>query len=1031
MKLRERIIHKGLILISVPLVFSILLVTDLANLLAESGKEIRHELRLKEAMATTDRLTRTEMEARLCAVAFTASGEQRFKNSYDSKDQKIAGLYRHLQKLLRRESALREDLTAIRNEIIRRDRQDLFFMNSRQFFDLEQVKYRCGDHIHLFSSGLLTKDNMPSTQLVEKLQKAVSNESAASLKTMSRIQYSLMLGVITSFLLTFVSAVYFSRNITRRLLNILLNTVRLSEGKSLNPPGRGSDEIAELDELLYRSAMEIREHEHFQRALVGVVGHELKTPLTSVSAFLSGLSHGLFGPLDAKALDRVRQSEMNVGRLMGLVGELLYLDRLEIGRLRLARDQYRLSDIIKESLASIRNLVKQTGVIIEINLADTMVCADREHLLHVLVNLVSHAVKHSPPKGKVKLRTLPAGTWLEFRITNEGKPIPERQRSKLFEPFQQFGTGDSKLPRGTGLELAVCRTIVLQHGGEIGVDSDEATGNTFWFRIPAAGSRENDLKEIGTGQASLVLEDEGDSLESNSCPSGQRRKAGAQLRICHKGMILVSVPLVFELAFVGILSGLFYQTQEQLHSEERSKDIIVTTDRAMNKLVEAANEGVLHLLSREPEHLRQAEKNMQEGKRLCEHLEDLTAGDAGQEENVEQSCKCLFSSFAVCNRLLKAGDRDLFQLWKHIEVSGLVETYVTGGQIPTEKILAVETQNGERLAQQRERMSGKIRATLSASIFINLLISVLLSVYLMRSISDRLQHIIANTSLLLMRQPLEPPLAGSDEIAYLDSFFYQTVQHLDKLESFKRELLAVVSDELRTPLASIHVTLKALLSEEPGRMSEKARNRMQTAAKETDRLVRLINELLDVKRMEAGKFTIKLSDVPLVDVLHSAVAAVAHLQETSNVTIEIDAPSVGIIRVDRDRLAQVIINLLSNAIKFSAAGSTVKIKARHTHSLLQLSVIDRGRGIPAHLQERIFDRFFQVKEDDASSKGGSGLGLAIAKSIVEQQGGNIRVDSEEGKGSTFSIMLPARCRQEDPLLPEPVMLEPPCRVSVA
>ena len=147
------------------------------------------------------------------------------------------------------------------------------------------------------------------------------------------------------------------------------------------------------------------------------------------------------------------------------------------------------------------------------------------------------------------------------------------------------------------------------------------------------------------------------------------------------------------------------------------------------------------------------------------------------------------------------------------------------------------------------------------------------------------------------------------------------------------------------------------------------------------------------------------ADVTVAELIKSAIASIAEQAESRNIEIE-TAIADSTIHADRDRITQVIVNLLSNAIKFSQAGSSVKITAVSNNSRLELRVSDQGRGIPKSKQESIFERFVQIEKEDAGFRGGSGLGLSIARSIVEQHGGKIGVDSTEGSGSTFWFWVP-------------------------
>lgn len=226
------------------------------------------------------------------------------------------------------------------------------------------------------------------------------------------------------------------------------------------------------------------------------------------------------------------------------------------------------------------------------------------------------------------------------------------------------------------------------------------------------------------------------------------------------------------------------------------------------------------------------------------------------------------------------------------------------------------------------------------------------------------------------------------------------------MERMKDEFISTVSHELRTPLTSIRGALGLLSSGRLGMLAEKGQRLLTIASENTDRLVRLINDILDIERIESGKVTLEKMSCNAGELVRKAVESVRSLADREEIAIEVDATPATLM-ADPDRMIQTLTNLLGNAVKFSPAGSTITVTARAQGHNAVISVADRGRGIPANKLDRIFERFQQVDASDSRDKGGSGLGLAISRSIVRQHGGDISVESEIGRGSTFTITLPA------------------------
>lgn len=225
------------------------------------------------------------------------------------------------------------------------------------------------------------------------------------------------------------------------------------------------------------------------------------------------------------------------------------------------------------------------------------------------------------------------------------------------------------------------------------------------------------------------------------------------------------------------------------------------------------------------------------------------------------------------------------------------------------------------------------------------------------------------------------------------------------IERMKDEFIAVVSHELRTPLTSIRGALGLLASGFLHSQPEKGQRMLDIAVSNTDRLVRLINDILDIERIESGKVVMAKQTCEVTYLIQQATDALQPLTQ-AGITLSISSISDWV-WADPDRIIQTLTNLLSNAIKFSPRGATVWLRATRQDEKILFQVQDQGRGIPADRLEAIFGRFQQVDASDSRKKGGTGLGLAICRSIVQQHGGRIWAESTLGEGSTFSFVLPA------------------------
>ena len=230
---------------------------------------------------------------------------------------------------------------------------------------------------------------------------------------------------------------------------------------------------------------------------------------------------------------------------------------------------------------------------------------------------------------------------------------------------------------------------------------------------------------------------------------------------------------------------------------------------------------------------------------------------------------------------------------------------------------------------------------------------------------------------------------------------------LTELDRMKDDFLSTVTHELRTPLTSIR-SFSEILHDSPDLELGERQQFLTIIIRESERLTRLINQVLDLSRIESGRMKWVMTEVDLAEVVEHAVVSMRHLFEEKQVGLKVFKPEVvPMVRADRDQLIQLVINLLSNAQKFVPSGTgEVAVEVTCGRNTLLVSVADNGPGIPYHEQDKIFERFHQVRSGKTGNPLGSGLGLAICRGIVEHLGGRLWVESTPGYGATFFFSLP-------------------------
>jgi signal transduction histidine kinase len=481
--------------------------------------------------------------------------------------------------------------------------------------------------------------------------------------------------------------------------------------------------------------------------------------------------------------------------------------------------------------------------------------------------------------------------------------------------------------------------------------------------------------------------------------------------LSHKGLILVAVVLAFELLFVGALNSMLAEAEQVAAKESRSKEIVGKTNhifqlyddevRTVRAFQDAGYSGHEHAERFFNDH----QKLIEEARALSQLVHDNPA-QIKTVESIEHSAidlnRILTKGFELfeSNRpgigaaYIEHCKPDIYKAKKNLQ-NGLQQLMTA-----QEKIIAESPAAQAHARQDQKKL-------LQVGILLNILFTLALALFFVRGITSRVQMVAINSSRLVRGQPLNPLIKGSDEIAELDRVFHEMADALTEAARLKQEFVAMISHDLRTPLTSVKGFLHLLSQDGYGAVPQKVKDRTQLAERNVARLISLIDDLLAVEKLEAGKLDISPELIPLSPVISRSVEAVRVFAEEHAVSLQAEPVEINVF-ADGDRLVQVLVNLLSNAVKFSPPNSVVMVSVHEQDDWVELRVTDSGCGIPADHLESVFDRFKQVRASDDRKKGGTGLGLAICKSIVEQHGGTVGVTSQEGKGSTFFFRIPTR-----------------------
>ena len=260
------------------------------------------------------------------------------------------------------------------------------------------------------------------------------------------------------------------------------------------------------------------------------------------------------------------------------------------------------------------------------------------------------------------------------------------------------------------------------------------------------------------------------------------------------------------------------------------------------------------------------------------------------------------------------------------------------------------------------------------------------------------------------------PSAGAKSF----TVFLRDITERKAVERMKNEFVSTVSPELRTPLTSIYASLGLIAGGLAGELPAKANKLLDIAHNNCERLVRLINDILDIEKIESGKIEYHIEVLDLIPLIEHVIEANHGFAQPFDVKILLDNRAGRVhVRADSDCLIQVLTNLISNACKFSPPHSVVEVNVRGKDNRVRVAVSDHGPGIPEEFRDRVFEKFAQADSSDSRQKGGTGLGLCICRAIIEGLKGNLDFETETGKGTTFYFELPQWREARAPALPSP------------
>lgn len=485
------------------------------------------------------------------------------------------------------------------------------------------------------------------------------------------------------------------------------------------------------------------------------------------------------------------------------------------------------------------------------------------------------------------------------------------------------------------------------------------------------------------------------------------------MKLRRQTLLLIGLPLAFELLFVGLLASNTESLESAASRESHAKTVLNECESLRLRLLARSLSLTALKAGRSKDMDSMRENSGARNEERFKALRSLVANDARGKEAVEDYLETLRHLNAMLDGAQSTYIDGVFttSVSNFLEETDLFEelaVFVKRVTRDIDRINAIYSPIVTEFRPEAAKQRTRLRMLIFVGVGVSILLSLVLAFYFGKNTVSRLETLMRKLQDFSSGKNEMPAIEGTDEIAELDSVFREMALHRAQADELKKAVQAMVSHDLRSPLASILLRLQLWQTGAYGELSPPMAKTVQAVESEIQRLVRLANELLDAERLESGKLELHCEPSDANGLILEAVQAVAVLAEVRQITVEIAESEEALeLTCDHGRIVQVLINFLSNSIKFSPRGSNISVSVHPVATnRTRFAVRDQGRGLSPEQQARVFNRFVQVSQSPSERSAGTGLGLSICKQLVELHGGAIGVESSAGGGACFWFELP-------------------------
>jgi len=756
------------------------------------------------------------------------------------------------------------------------------------------------------------------------------------------------------------------------------------------------------------------------------VSHEFRTPLT----LMLGPIEDTLAERDTLSQEQRERTEIlhrNALRLLKLVNTLLDFSRIEAGRVQAVYEPTDLAAFTADLASSFRSAIEKAGMelIVDCPALDSVVYVDHEMWEKIVLNLLSNAFKYTFD-GSITVSLRQKGTAVELSVTDTGVGIPEEELPHMFERFHRVEGTKGRTYEGTGIGLSLVQELVKLQGGTVSIESTQGRGSTFTVSLPLgmahlpgdriAAERTLTSTALNThiyadealrllseqSETFAILSDEAAASDGNYQLQIEKQPVtGERTRLPR---IVFADDNADMREYVSRLLRTYYDVQTvsdgraALDAVKARRPDMVLTDVMMPRM-----DGF---------ELLQALRANPQTKTIPVILLSARAGEEATIEGMEAGADDYLVKPFNARELLA-------RIRSHLEIARLhteqardrkrveetearLQTIINNvplviWSLNAQGIYTLSEGKGlEALGIQPGELVGKSHFELYKDL--PELVAPVLQALDSKTVTEVVEF--QGRWFETTYSPLQDEQGTISGIVAIS----MDITERKQLEQLKDEFLGIASHELKTPVTSIKGYTQLLERRFRSAGDERSAELLQKMNVQLQKLTLLIEDLLDVTRIESGKLLFRYSSFDFNALIHEIVEETQ--RTTTKHTIIKELSSTVTLFADRDRIGQVLSNLLTNAIKYSPRTETIIVKTVCTDDAIITSVHDFGIGIPREKQQHIFERFFRVEGEALVTYPGLGLGLYISAEFIKRHHGSIWLKSEEGKGTTFSFSLP-------------------------